>query len=266
MIEKQIAVRDLTINYKIFGSNGTPFLILHGWGSKSDRWEAVGELLSKQGLQVIVPDLPGFGKSEVLKEAWCVDNYVEWVKEFSESVAELNNEFYLLGHSFGGAVSAKFSIKYPQKVKKLFLFAAAFNRQKTAKRQVLGKASRLAKLFSFLPFYPLARKAFYKFVVGSSDYLRVDGVMKETFSKITSEDLSQHLAFIKVPTTIIWGDKDEDTLVEDAHFANRKIDGSTLAIVEGADHNFEHKLPDIFAEKVIENLHIQVISSSDISL
>lgn len=266
MIEKEVLIKGLKINYKIFGSKGMPFLILHGWGSKSDRWEKVGELLSKSGLVVIVPDLPGFGHSETLKESWNVDNYVEWVNEFSNSVDILKDNFYLLGHSFGGAVSAKFSIKYPQKVKKLFLFAAAFSRKKTTKNRLLGKVLKLVKVFSFLPFYNLARKAFYKFIIRRSDYLRVDGVMKETFLKVVSEDLSQHLAFIKVPTIILWGDKDIDTLVEDAHFANKKIEGSELIIVEGADHDMERKMPEIFAEKVSSNLHTEFIIKDEINL
>jgi len=133
MIERQIRVKDLKINYKVFGSSsqilqsktwedkGKPILILHGWGSKSDRWEATAELLAKKGFFVVVPDLPGFGKSETLKEVWGVDTYVEWVNKFSDSIPELKNGFYLLGHSFGGAVSVKFAIKYAQKIHKLFL-------------------------------------------------------------------------------------------------------------------------------------------------
>lgn len=120
MIERQITVNDLKINYKIFGQ-GKPFLILHGWGSNSDRWQKVADILS-QKLLVIVPDLPGFGKSQKPSTALSIDGYVEWVKEFSEKVPELGNDFYLLGHSFGGALAAKFAIKHNQKIKKLFWF------------------------------------------------------------------------------------------------------------------------------------------------
>ena len=266
MIEKQILVKRLTINYKIFGSKGKPFLILHGWGSKSDRWVQVGELLSKKGLVVVVPDLPGFGKSETLKEPWNVDDYVEWVNEFSNTLPELKEEFYLLGHSFGGTVSIKFSIKYAQKVKKLFLFGAAAIRKKTIKKQVLGTVSKFVKVFSFLPFYSLAKRAFYKFVVGPTDYLRVDGVMKQTFLQVISHDLSQYLSFVKVPTVIIWGRKDDTTLVEDAYFMNKKIDGSKLEIVEEGDHDMEQVMAEALVERVLNNLSIGVFESSDINL
>src|SRR3989344_891612 len=101
MTEETIEVKNLKINYKSFGS-GKPFLILHGWQSSSDRWMKVGELLQEK-YRVIIPDLPGFGKSEEPKEAWSLDSYVDWLLEFTAKVLELNKEFYILGHSFGGA-------------------------------------------------------------------------------------------------------------------------------------------------------------------
>jgi len=263
--EKQISVKNLVINYKVFGQ-GKPFLILHGWGSKSDRWEAVGELLSKKGLMVVIPDLPGFGKSEILKESWDIDNYVEFINEFLNNFPKFKEEFYLLGHSFGGAISIKFSIKYAQKVKKMFLFGAAAVRKKTIKKQVLGNISKFMKIFSFLPFYRLAKKAFYKFIVGPTDYLRVDGIMKETFLKVISQDLSYHLPFVKVPTVIIWGDKDNTTLIEDAYFINKKISGSKLEIVENADHDMEQTMPEILTERVLSNVDGGVFSTNDINL
>lgn len=252
MTEKKVLIKDIETNYKIFGQ-GTPFLILHGWGSNSDRWQKVAELLADRNIRVIVPDLPGFGKSEEPREAWSLDNYVEWVKEFSNNLPELKGDFCLLGHSFGGAIASKFSIKYNQKIEKLFLVGAAAIRKKTIKNQMSGGISKFVKLFNFLPFYDSTRKAFYKFVVGSNDYLRVNGVMKETFS-IISEDLSNYLSFIKVPTVIIWGSKDNATLIKDAYFINRKIENSKLVIIPGADHSLNVKIPEILAERVLNEI------------
>jgi len=255
MIEDQVLVKKLRVNYKTFGAeDGKPFLILHGWGSKSDRWVALGELVARKNIRVIVPDLPGFGDSQEPESAWNLDNYVDWVQEFTQTIPELKNEFYLLGHSFGGAICVKYAIKYAQRVEKVFLFGAAVIRKKTIKKQVLSKISPVVKMFAFLPFYDLGKRAFYKFVIGGSDYLRVDGVMKQTFLKAISEDLSQKLLFIKIPTVIIWGNKDDTTLVEDAYYMNKKIDNSKLVIIEGGDHDLEQKMPETLSEKILENI------------
>lgn len=253
MTEKQILVKDLKINYKVFGE-GKPFLILHGWRSKSQRWENVAELLINNNLQVIIPDLPGFGESQEPNQAWNLDGYVEWLKEFCDKVPELNNGFYLLGHSFGGSVAAKFSIKYNQNIKKLFLVAASCVRTVTFSKKALISLSRLFKVFYFLPFYESFRKYFYRFILRKSDYPYVSGIMKEIYLKVIEEDLSQKLLFIKVLTTIIWGDKDDWTPIEYAHIINEKIPHSKLVIIPGAGHNLHINSPEILAEKVLENL------------
>ncbi len=257
MNNSEIIINGLKINYKTFGS-GQPFLILHGWGSNSERWAPIAEEISKGvpggpgPFEVFIPDLPGFGKSDALLAPWDANKYINFVEEF---LRVLNiKDFYLLGHSFGGALSCKLTIKYPQQIKKLFLVAAAFVRKKTIKKQVLGRVSKLAKVFSFLPFYPLAKKAFYKYVVGSYDYSKAEGVMKSTFLNVISDDLSQFIAFVKVPTVIIWGDKDDSTLVEDAYFLNEKIKNSKLVIIKEAGHNLHIKQPHELAQAVLENI------------
>ncbi len=256
MEENKVLVKNLKINYKTFGSkDGKPFLILHGWGSNSSRWEKVADILVGENLRVIVPDLPGFGKSQEPEQAWNLDGYVDFVKNFTEALPELQNSFYLLGHSFGGAISAKFSIKYAQQVEKLFLAAAACVREKTITKKTISKTAKLVKLFSFLPGYTLFRKAIYKYMLRKSDYVYVSGVMKETYLKIITEDLSQKLLFIKVPTVILWGDMDDSTPVEDAYFINKKIYGSRLFVFSGAGHNLDrHEHPELIGTKIIENL------------
>ncbi len=253
-MESRIIVKNLQVNYKTFGQ-GKPFLILHGWGSKSDRWEKVGELLAQKNFKVIIPDLPGFGKSQEPQSIWDLNNYVEWVNEFSNLVPELKDEFYLLGHSFGGAISAKFSIKYPQKIKKLFLASAACIRKNTVAKKVLQKVSKIIKAFSFLPFYKEFRKVIYKFVIRKSDYAVVEGVMKQIYAKVILEDLSHKLFFIKVPTVIIWGDKDELTPVEYSYLINKKIEGSKLIILPNIKHDLDrHENPQFLTQKIIENI------------
>jgi len=225
-------------------------LILHGWGSRAENWSRVKELLENQGYKVFVPDLPGFGENSPLSRAWAIDDYVEWVSEFCEK----NNlsQFFLLGHSFGGAVAVKFSLKYPEKVKKMFLVASSGIRRKTIKKEILKKIANFLKFFSFLPFYSSIRKIFYKIVIQKSDYPYTEGIMKETYLKIINEDISSCFSEVSVPTIIIWGDKDDVLPVENAYFINQKIKNSDLVIIPGVNHDLERKVPEILAEKIKE--------------
>ncbi|MEK7061721.1 MAG: alpha/beta hydrolase [Patescibacteria group bacterium] len=259
MIEQKLFVKNLEINYKVFGkripfdtTQGKTLLVLHGWGSSSDRWHKIGQALSEKGFYVIIPDMPGFGQSETPKTPWNFNNYVGFVQEFTK-ILNLKN-FSLLGHSFGGAIAVKIAVDSPQKINKLFLVACAYMRRKTVLKKVLAKISKVVRVFSFLPYYLLVRKVFYKFIIKKSDYIYTKGIMKETYLKIISEDLSHHLSFIKVPTIIIWGNKDESTPIENAYFINKKISNSKLIIIPDADHNLNQKAPEILSEKVLENL------------
>ena len=257
MRDSEITINGLKINYKIFGE-GNPFLVLHGWGSNSDRWAPIAEEISNGvpggpgPFEVIVPDLPGFGKSDAILEPWNTNKYINFIEEFLR-LLEIK-DFYILGHSFGGALASKIAVKHAQEVKKLFLVSAACVRKKTAQKSFFRKIAKVAKLFYFLPYYGFIRKAIYKFIIRKSDYVYVEGVMKQTYLNVVAEDLSFHLPFIKVPTVIIWGDKDEFTPIEDAHLINKKIKNSKLINIPSAGHDLNRKQPEALAEAVLQNI------------
>lgn len=247
----EVIINGVKTNYLSFGE-GKPFLILHGWGSGSDRWIIEAEIISKKGYKVIIPDLPGFGESDKLDAPWRVNDYVKWFENFTQ---ELNiQNFYLSGYSFGGALSAKIAVKYPQRVQKLFLVASAIIRKKTIGKNFSAKISKIIKLFYFLPYYSFFRKAIYKFIIRKSDYIYTEGIMKQTYLNVVSDDASYHLSFIKVPTIIIWGDKDESVPMEDAKIINSKIKNSKLIIIPSADHLMHKKIPELLAEKILDNI------------
>lgn len=253
MIEKKVLVGDIEVNYKIWG-NGKPMLILHGWGSSSKTWEALALLVSAHNFKLIIPDLPGFGLTSPPKTAWNLDAYVQWVLAFADALPELSQDFYLLGHSFGGAIASKFTIKYNQRVTKLFLISAACIRKNTTIKKIIYRLSKVVKLFSFLPYYATFRKGFYHYVLRKSDYSNVNGIIKETYLRVITEDLSYRLSFIKTPTIIIWGAIDDLTPLEQAKFIHSKISHSVLIVVPDQKHAMQIKAPELLAQKILEHV------------
>lgn len=237
-------------------------LILHGWGSSSKNWARVKEILGNQGYRVFVPDLPGFGDSLQPPTPWAVDNYVEWVKDFSEK----NNlgQFFLLGHSFGGGVAVKFTGNFPEKVKKLILLAPALKREKTLKYYIFLVLAKAGKFIFSLPGLSLlqhqARKGFYT-LIGRKDYYRLelgkavrDNTMKETLKKIVSEDLLSYLSKIKNKTLIIWGGKDKLTPLKEAYLIKKELNNSALEIIPNIGHAINLEAPEKLAEIVLRFL------------
>lgn len=251
MEEKKIKVNGLEAHFIIGSGEKGPVLILHGWGSRSERWQKTAEILEQNNVAVVVPDLPGFGASQEPVKPWSLADYVSFVDAFAKTIGL--SSFYLLGHSFGGQLAAKYALSFPSKVKSLFLVAAACLRKKTFRKQLLLGVSKLFGYFSFLPFYSLFRRAAYKFFI-KSDYLYTKGVMRETYLNVIKEDLAELLPKIKKPTTIIWGDSDDVTPIDQAQLINSKIKSSKLVIIKGQNHDIERQAPEILARRILENL------------
>ena len=70
----------------------------------------------------------------------------------------------------------------------------------------------------------------------SSDYNKLNGVMKDSFSKIVSEYLDDYLERITNQTLIVFGSKDKETPIYMAKRLKQKIKNSSLKIFEGAGH------------------------------
>jgi pimeloyl-ACP methyl ester carboxylesterase len=254
MREEKVLVKGIETNYKI-GGKGENFLILHGWNGSSDSWRKIIEILEIK-YKVICPDFPGFGKTETPKISWSLSDFVEWLKEFTEKL-DLK-EFFLLGHSFGGRVAIKFSISYPEKVKKLILVSPGGIKQKWGLKEKI--AFQLAKvgnaIFSKKPFFRFkdgARNLFYR-VMRIKDYSRARGIMKETMKKIVEEDLLPELSKIQNKTLIIWGEKDKIIPLKYAFIFKEKIKNSKLEILPKIFHSPHLEDPEKLAEVLISNL------------
>lgn len=254
MIERQINIGGLSVNYKVFGE-GKPVLVLHGWGRGSDSWAKVSELLERQGCRVVCPDLPGFGKSQEPGEPWDVEKYLAFVDCFTKQLGL--ESFFLIGHSFGGGLALAFSSLHPQRVKMLVLCDAAIIRkerlglrQRIAKKLSLGRSLILGIPLIGRPMHSLSQKILYRFA-GAQDYFRASGAMRKTFAKVVSQDLSRFAAGIKVPVLIIWGQKDQSTPLEDAYTLQHLIPGSAADVINGIGHNPQRDVPDVLAKKIV---------------
>ncbi len=227
-------------------------LILHGWGRFTGSWTPIKELLEKQGYQVFYPPLPGLDKNQPLEKPWTVNDYAEWVKSY----AEQNNlgQFFLLGHSFGGRVSIKFTVKYPEKLKGLILVSSAgIRKEKTVSiYNTISKLAEITNKLSFIPGYSLIRKFFYRFILKRTEYIILGSqIMKDTFGNVIKEDLTPLLNQIRVPSLILWGQNDKTTPIKDAQLMKELIPGSLINIIPEAGHRLHIETPQLLAEKVV---------------
>ncbi len=224
-------------------------IILHGWGSRAANWKGIKESLERDGYDVFIPDLPGFGNNPPPAYPWRAKDYADWLNKWSDEHGL--TQFCLVGHSFGGGVAAIFAAEHPHKVSKLILIAAAIVRHKTIKQVVFRLISKIAALIFLAPplifFRSGARKLLYK-LIGAQDYYRLtqnlsDDTMKSTFKNVIREDLSKYLKNISSPTLIVWGGEDRITPLAHARAINSAIVGSRLKILVHRGHDLNLKNP-----------------------
>ena len=279
--EKQIQINGLNINYKTVGNGNVPIVLLHGWGVDSEKYV---ELIKKFKIQnskfkILVPDLPGFGKSEEPKENRKLDDYVEFVDEFIEKTSRKSGfelvknllekfnsaktarveekiKLILIGHSFGGRIAIKYAVKYPEKIDKLILTGAAGIKHKlTLKQKLLFILTKIGKAIFSLPIISFLQNPIYKLFSKiarsrKKDYYGASPRMKEIMKNVLAEDLTDYFDKIKTPTLLVWGREDKTTPLSDGKIMNKKIENSKLVIINNANHSLPYQKPEEFVRVV----------------
>ncbi|MFA6184041.1 MAG: alpha/beta hydrolase [Parcubacteria group bacterium] len=230
---KDIIIQNLHIKYyqsRVIDKNNI-LIFLHGWGSQASHFQ---KTLAKCE-NFIAIDLPGFGDSEMPQTPWSLDDYANFVKDFLEKL-EIRNPI-LAGHSFGGAIGIKYCAEGNQ-IKKLILIGSAGIRKKNIKKYIYFIIAKFFKLFFSLPGIQkvriIARKWFYK-IIDSEDYIN-SGALKDTYLNVISEDLTDDLVKIIMPTVLIWGQNDTDTPSNNGKLMHQLIKNSQLYIIPKAGH------------------------------
>ena len=103
------------------GAGGFPLLLLHGWPETKRIWWRNIEPLAAAGFEVIVPDLRGFGDSELAPD----DRYdtAAHSADMAGLLAELGHERIVAsGGDFGGVVAQDLSLRFRGLVERLVLF------------------------------------------------------------------------------------------------------------------------------------------------
>ncbi len=147
---KTMLYKGASIYYMVAGS-GPVVVLLHGFGETSDVWKNQIEFLSPH-FQLIVPDIPGSGKSAYINNA-DIDTYADILKNIVAAelaILQTNNKedptiknkpaFALIGHSMGGYIALAFAEKYPDYLNSLGLFHSSAFADSKEKKEMRKKA------------------------------------------------------------------------------------------------------------------------------
>ena len=220
------------------GTASSRVLALHGWGrSRADLLPVV------QGLDALVPDLPGFGASPPPPEPWGTEQYADQLAQVLGG-----RSWVLVGHSFGGRVAVQLAARHPSLVAGVVLTGVPLLRTLATSRPSL--AFRVAKRLQAAGLVSDARMEQQRQRHGSADYRTATGVMRGTLVRTVNEDYRDLLPGISAPVRMVWGAKDTAAPLAMAREAQALLASAELVVSETSGHLLDEPLLALLRDAV----------------
>jgi pimeloyl-ACP methyl ester carboxylesterase len=239
ILGKTIKVNGHDIRYYTAGE-GEPLVVIHGGGGDARTWwENISELAEKY--TVYAPDLPGYGGSQALDGHYYIPELSEFIGSFATNLGL--EKFHLVGHSLGGGVALDYTLKSPQRIKKLVLVSSLCLGREIAFWVRLMSIPALIQSLGALTIGVLKGIKWLFEQLNPVEYIMPLSAASVTVGgSITtfrqqSLVLDNRLAEISVPTLLVWGAKDPIVPVRHAYQAARIIPDCRVKVFENRGHN-----------------------------
>jgi pimeloyl-ACP methyl ester carboxylesterase len=238
------------------GGSGPPLLVIHGELGVPGWLDSFARLA--EHYDVIVPSLPGYGRST--RPDWIMDihDLAAWVTWFARDL-DLRMPVHVIGCSLGGWVAAEIATVAPQFFNKMVLVGA------------MGLKPERDEIFDYFLEGGLTglRRAFHR-PEQSSEFVRYWGKewtpeeadLVEQHREMTcriawkpymhSLTLRHLLPGVATPTLLVWGREDTITPIECGEIYGRAIPRSRLVGIENCGHLPEMEQPAEFT-RLVEN-------------
>ncbi len=209
-------------------------IFLHGLGANTKVWSKLMQFLPDE-LDIFLIDLLGHGKSDAPQIEYSISAQFQALREF---IAMQNNgDSYIFGHSYGGWIAAYYA-----------------SQPCTSKGIILEDAAGLKESFDSI--IKSGKEKEYKEKMLKS-VLGLNSNKEYVFKSILDSDFGedqltdQVLSNITTKTKIIWGSDDRVLDKSIAQIFQKKIEGSSVSIVDGAAHDAHFTNPKEVSDLII---------------
>ncbi len=221
---------------------GPVLVLIHGFCESGELWEDFGKELSKD-FRVLVPDLPGFGKSDLMDSnismEYFADKICQWLILLDVEKCTM------IGHSLGGYITLAFAEKYESMLSAIGMFhSTAFEdspKRKDSRNKTIDFIEKhgvalFAQSFVTPLFYYPNRKNLHKEidkVIRIASESSFAGVIETTKAMRDRKERIEVLKSISVPVLFIIGKEDTTIPLE------KSLEQAALPA-----HHVIHVLPD----------------------
>lgn len=252
-------VNGTRLHYEMVGQ-GPAVVLVHGGLVDSRMWDDQMGDFSKR-YKVVRYDLRGFGKSIDASDSF---SHIEDLRALLEFLKI--ERATIVGLSLGGIVAADFTLEYPNKVDRLVLVGSGLrgDKQPPAKEQISaweaalrGDVETFVKITMESDLYNGARP-------GTPTYMRLRQMLVENFKAIPTfrpgflkypePPTLERLGNINIPTLVVIGSRDAQTLKNIALTLATKIPHARTVTINGASHHPPVEKPKQFNNAVLKFL------------
>lgn len=271
---QHVTIHGHAVGYRRAGSaNAQTILLIHGLAGSSKTWDAVIDGLAVE-YDVIAPDLLGHGESAKPRGDYSLGAFASGLRDFL-AVLDVRSAT-VVGHSFGGGVAMQVAYQFPHLLDRLVLVGSGgLGREVSVLLRLLAlpgaeylmpigipapivdrandvgrflgrlniRSARLGEMWRAYASLAGAenRQAFVK---------TMRGVIEPGGQTIDASDRLYLAA--RVPTMILWGDRDGVIPVEHAYAAHEMIESSRLEILHDVGHFPHVEAPDAFVAALLD--------------
>jgi pimeloyl-ACP methyl ester carboxylesterase len=243
---RRLEIEGRSVGFIDTGGDGPPLLFIHGLGGIWQNW-LLNLPVFMRTHRCIAVDLPGFGLSEELEEA----SIPGFARVVDKLCAELGiEEPTVIGNSMGGFVGAELAVRFPTRVSKLVLVAAAGLSTEYLSNQPLLAGARAVMVLTArtglrgngMVKRPRSRRLALQIVVRYPEKLSVALATElirganapgfiDSFEALLTYSYRDKLERIEVPTLIVWGRNDMLVPASDAEAYEHLIGENAHSVV-----------------------------------
>jgi pimeloyl-ACP methyl ester carboxylesterase len=240
-------VMGISTSYYTIGDNcRRPLLLVHGMTTSADSFREIMYGLAND-YQLIAPDLPGFGYSELI-HPFGYERLASWLANFCQEMKLQSVD--LIGHSFGGVVALCFAASFPSLVSRMLLAAPPVYKGDSYPfyfRRLLLFVRAHVLIAYFSKKYPFVHRRV------RAPFHRPDLVDESVFSRRTQDyrrarasagaieavalsDLSSCVENARKPICLVWGENDDVVPLDDARRLAAELDDATVETIPECGH------------------------------
>lgn len=249
--------------------DGPLLILLHGFPEFWWGWRHQIGPLAEHGFHVVVPDMRGYNSSDIPDgvDAYRLETLTDDILALADSFGA--ERFHLVGHDWGGVIAWNLAANHPGRLEDLVVINGP---HPDLWREVILKRPTQALRSAYAAFFQLPRVP--ELVLGASGFRGLRAMLRGSAHKGTfpPQVLDQYVEAwshpgsltamlnyyralrkrglpsepgrIRVPTLILWGDKDVALETQVAEAALKACDDGRLEIIPDATHWVHLEEPD----------------------